>query len=159
MTRKEQEVIKRLEKMVYVCEHNPNATPPYLIRLIGVRRAMIDKLSPDQTSDILGRGNTLAQAGENALRDREMFLHYMTNASCPVCEQEHQHQSLQFCPRPQDPHFSQHDFSCAKCNNLFVVHKKQDGTFTLFWYGFNWDGDVLRSVDRCPPCVPMSKTP
>jgi len=61
------EALKRLCGMTFVLQHNPNCPSPFLVRLVGEGRGMIDLLSPERTKDRLYYGKTLEEAVNRAV--------------------------------------------------------------------------------------------
>lgn len=68
-------VLEDLHKLTFAVQHNPNCPSPFLVRLVGHGRAVID-LKPyagfclhrsTLTNDILGFGKTLEEAAEAAM--------------------------------------------------------------------------------------------
>ena len=58
--------MRRLNKLTYAVQHNPNCASPFLVRLCG--SSIIDLRPASETRDILGYGKTLVEAGAEALR-------------------------------------------------------------------------------------------
>jgi hypothetical protein len=65
------DITKRLDKLTYMVEHNPNCKLPFLVRLVGKDSARIDKKPEKDTKDILGFGKTLVEAAKNALNKKQ----------------------------------------------------------------------------------------
>ena len=60
-------ITEELSKQTYVIEHSPNCKSKYLVRLCGAGKGLIDKKPEYETEDILGFGDTLAEAATNTL--------------------------------------------------------------------------------------------
>lgn len=52
----------------YVTEHSPNCLTPYMVRMVGKGKGMIDKLPPSESKDAIGYGQTFEEAASNALQ-------------------------------------------------------------------------------------------
>lgn len=55
-----------LEKLTFVVEHNPNCPMPFMVRLVGHYRGMIDHLPFKDSKDCIGYGKTLDEAADKA---------------------------------------------------------------------------------------------
>jgi hypothetical protein len=55
-----------LKNMTFVTEFSANCNRQWMVRLVGYRRGMIDKLAPSLSQDAIGYGDTLREAAENA---------------------------------------------------------------------------------------------
>ena len=56
-----------LSEHTYSVLHSPNCPSPFLIRLCGFSRAMIDYDVPKKTHDAFGYGKTFDEAARNAM--------------------------------------------------------------------------------------------
>lgn len=72
-----------LSKRTFVIEHNPNCPMPFLVRLPGKNKGVIDKLpygglgDITLTKDILGFGKTLREAADAARKqEKENARHH-----------------------------------------------------------------------------------
>lgn len=61
-----------LLKETFAVQHNPNCPNPFLVRLIGHNKGMLDLLAyaPRETKDAIGFGKSLAEAAHRAALDR-----------------------------------------------------------------------------------------
>lgn len=62
--------IKELYKLTHVVEYRPDCPSPFLVRLPGIT-AIIDKKSYRETFDVLGFGQTLAEAARKAIAKKK----------------------------------------------------------------------------------------
>lgn len=56
-----------ISKKTYVVQHSPNCPSPFLVRLVGYRKGVIDMLLPRQSGDAIGYGKSLSEAAANAM--------------------------------------------------------------------------------------------
>jgi hypothetical protein len=69
--RENEEALKQLAEKTFAVQHSPNCPSPYLVRLAGRGKGMIDLKPPNRTADVLGYGKTLCEAAAAALEIQE----------------------------------------------------------------------------------------
>jgi len=84
-------VTQRMSRMTYVVEHNPNCPSPFLVRLVGVGKGILDKLPSRTTRDVLGYGQTFEDAAKEALAMKQAAIDFVRS----VRSRDEQRRSLE----------------------------------------------------------------
>jgi len=62
-------ILKKLKQHTFAVQHSPNCSSPYLVRLVGRGAGVLD-FENKGSKDAIGYGQTLEEAGVNALEAR-----------------------------------------------------------------------------------------